>query len=46
MDELMSHLRANAARSLADVERACMEPDGMISVIKKTGKGPAMSRRN
>lgn len=34
-DELMTHLREEGVRSVSEVEQACMEPDGMISVIKK-----------
>lgn len=34
MDELMSHLREEGVGAVADVEQACMEPDGMISVIR------------
>ena len=34
-DELMTHLREEGVATIADVEQACMEPDGMISVIKR-----------
>ena len=34
-DELMTHLREEGIGDIAEVEQACMEPDGMISVIKK-----------
>jgi len=37
MAELMSHLREEGVSSIAEVEQACMEPDGMISVIKMGG---------
>lgn len=33
-DELMTHLREEGVSSIEEVEQACMEPDGMISVIK------------
>lgn len=33
-DELMAQLRENGIDDLAKVKRACMESDGMISVIK------------
>ena len=35
-DELMAQLRENGVESCAEVKSACMEADGMISVIKKT----------
>ena len=35
LDELMSHLRINGVEDLKQVRRACMEPDGQISVVKK-----------
>ena len=38
-DELMTHLREEGIRDIAEVEQACMEPDGMISVIRKRGGG-------
>lgn len=34
--ELMTHLREEGINSISDVQEACMEPDGMISVIKKS----------
>ena len=34
-DELMTHLREEGIGDIAEVEQACIEPDGMISVIKK-----------
>lgn len=34
-DELMAQLRENGIESCAEVKLACMEADGMISVIKK-----------
>ena len=34
-EELMSHLREEGIRDLAEVKQACMEPDGMISFIRK-----------
>lgn len=40
-DELMSHLREEGVSAIAEVEQACMEPDGMISVIKKDGRSAA-----
>ncbi len=33
-DELMTHLREEGIGDIADVKQACMEPDGMISVIR------------
>jgi uncharacterized membrane protein YcaP (DUF421 family) len=36
-DELMTHLREEGVSAIAEVEQACMEPDGMISVIKMGG---------
>jgi len=38
-DELMTHLREEGIGDIAEVEQACMEPDGMISVIKTGGDG-------
>lgn len=38
-DELMTHLREEGIGNIAEVEQACMEPDGMISVIRKGGEG-------
>ena len=35
-DELMAQLRENGVETCAEVKRACMEADGMISVIKMT----------
>jgi uncharacterized membrane protein YcaP (DUF421 family) len=35
-DELMAQLRENGIEDCAQVKRACMESDGMISVIKIT----------
>lgn len=32
----MSHLREEGINVIADVKQACMEPDGMISVIRKS----------
>ncbi len=40
-DELMTHLREEGISAIAEVEQACMEPDGMISVIKKGGSSAA-----
>jgi len=40
-DELMTHLREEGIGAIADVQSACMEPDGMISVIRKGGGGGA-----
>lgn len=34
-DELMTQLREEGIGDIAEVEQACMEPDGMISVIRK-----------
>ena len=34
-DELMTHLREEGVSDIGEVEQACMESDGMISVIKK-----------
>jgi uncharacterized membrane protein YcaP (DUF421 family) len=36
-DELMTHLREEGVSAIAEVEQACMEPDGIISVIKMGG---------
>jgi uncharacterized membrane protein YcaP (DUF421 family) len=36
-DELMTHLREEGVSSVSEVQQACMEPDGMISVIKVAG---------
>lgn len=33
-DELMAQLRENGIEDCAQVKRACIESDGMISVIK------------
>ena len=33
-DELLTKLREDGVAELSDVEEACMESDGMISVIK------------
>jgi uncharacterized membrane protein YcaP (DUF421 family) len=44
-DELMSHLREEGISTIDEVEQACMEPDGMISVIKKPIRGGAAARR-
>jgi uncharacterized membrane protein YcaP (DUF421 family) len=43
-EELMTHLREEGVSSIGEVEQACMEPDGMISVIKKQGCGVASSK--
>lgn len=40
-DELMSHLREEGIGDIGEVKQACMEPDGMISVIRKRGGGGA-----
>ncbi len=40
-DELMTHLREEGIGDIAEVEQACMEPDGMISVIKRGGSAEA-----
>ena len=48
LDELRSKLREHGISEPAEVEKACMEPDGEISVIKKAGfrpTTPATSRR-
>ena len=34
-EELMTHLREEGVANIADVKQACMESDGMISVIRK-----------
>jgi uncharacterized membrane protein YcaP (DUF421 family) len=39
--ELMTHLREEGISAIADVQQACMEPDGMISVIRKGGGSAA-----
>lgn len=36
-DELMSHLRQHGIERLEEVKRACLEPDGNISVIRVRG---------
>lgn len=33
-DELMTHLREEGIDTIADLKQACMEPDGMIGVIR------------
>lgn len=38
-DELMSELRQKGVEDVAEVRRAFLEPDGSISVIKKSGGG-------
>jgi uncharacterized membrane protein YcaP (DUF421 family) len=45
-DELMTHLREEGVSSIAEVEQACMEPDGMISVIKKTPASAPVNQQN
>jgi uncharacterized membrane protein YcaP (DUF421 family) len=42
-DELLSQLRLQGVENLEDVEKAYMEPDGRISVIKRNG-GEAQSQ--
>jgi len=37
-DEIMIHLREEGIGDIAEVEQACMDPDGMISVIRKGGE--------
>ena len=34
----MIHLREEGIGDIAEVEQACMDPDGMISVIRKGGE--------
>ncbi len=34
-DELMTHLREEGIGDIAEVKQACMEPDGMISIIRR-----------
>ena len=41
--ELMTHLREEGIEHIADVEQACMEPDGMISVIRKEQQSGALT---
>ncbi len=36
-EELMAQLRENGIRDVASVKEACMESDGMISVVRKDG---------
>jgi len=43
-EELMTHLREEGIHDLTDVRQACMESDGMISVIKKGGSSGASTR--
>lgn len=43
-DELMTHLREEGVAELADVKEACMESDGMISVIKMDSGNSKASR--
>lgn len=38
-EELMAQMRENGVEVLSDVKRACMEADGMISVITKLPRG-------
>ena len=40
-DELMTHLSEEGISPITEVEQVCMEPDGMISVIKKGGSSAA-----
>ena len=40
-DELMTHLREEGVAELSDVKEACMESDGMISIIKIDRSGAA-----
>jgi uncharacterized membrane protein YcaP (DUF421 family) len=39
-DELMSQLRLHGIRDPGEVEKACLEPNGMISVFRKDGGEP------
>ena len=41
--ELMTHLREEGIEDIADVEQACMEPDGMISVIRNGQQSGALT---
>jgi uncharacterized membrane protein YcaP (DUF421 family) len=48
LDELKSKLRERGIADPAEVQKACMEPDGEVSVIKKPGfrsSTPATSHR-
>jgi uncharacterized membrane protein YcaP (DUF421 family) len=36
-EEVMSRLRQQGIDRLSDVRRACIEPDGHISVVKRAG---------
>jgi len=40
-DELITQLREEGIGDIAEVKQACMEPDGMISVIKRGGSSAA-----
>src|SRR5688572_16008852 len=40
-DELMSHLREHGVTDPSQVEKACMESDGEVTVIKKRGFTPS-----
>lgn len=37
-DEVMSQLRLHGVTDLADVERVVLEPNGMISIVRRTGE--------
>jgi uncharacterized membrane protein YcaP (DUF421 family) len=39
MEELASHLRQQGVEDVRDVQLACIEPDGQISVLKRTNSG-------
>ncbi|MCX7522212.1 DUF421 domain-containing protein [Microbacterium sp. STN6] len=44
-DELMSQLRMQGIEEVGEVERAFMEPDGQISIIKRKKGGEARRKR-
>lgn len=39
-DEVLSQLRLHGIEDPAEVERAYIEPNGMISVVRRDRKGP------
>jgi uncharacterized membrane protein YcaP (DUF421 family) len=39
-DEVLSQLRLHGIQDLAEVERAYLEPNGMISVIRRDHREP------
>lgn len=45
IDELLSHLRLHGVESLDQVERAYLEPNGMISVVRRDHKSEELPTR-